>query len=324
MFATPPRTVVSFDVGPVSIPAPQRPQRPQQQPPRPQPRRQRPLTATAALRLGSGLWHEPDTVPRFSYARSFALAINAAMLGLYVACVAQGGLAGTDENPTLGAPSCELLALGAMYAPLIVRGLQVWRLLSALFVPSGLFTLCVYVATSTLIMFPLELALGSPLVALVFLVCGVMSNMFSCSASTDITTGAGGALMGVVGFRFACIVLLWPEMSTEERRRAGVAEVAAGVLIFFTGLAPQVDNTAHFAGLITGAFMGAALLAPRLDATPSARVVVRLVATGAMVFIFAVWTSLMAAGDLSLIDSVVLSSVVCQATPQGPYAALGV
>lgn len=233
------------------------------------------------------------------------------MTVVFVTSLVRGGMVPSRQNPTLGASSCTLLSLGANYAPLVVRRGEVWRLLTSVVVSSGFFTYFVYMFLFLGLVFPCEVTFGAAPTAAVFWAAGVLANVFACSASIDIDTGAGGALMGVVGFRVGYIVTCWHALTAEERRRVGLLEILSSVLLFFTGLSPNVDNSANFAGFVVGAFVGAAYFAPSLDATPVSRFVARAMAVLGVSFVTAIWIALVAGRGFALIENVVLNTV-CQ------------
>jgi membrane associated rhomboid family serine protease len=239
----------------------------------------------------------------FSVLTMFILSI------VFIASLVNGSIVSTRINPTVGPSSCTLLHMGAKFSPLIVRRNEGWRLITSIFVSSGFFTYTVYVILTGALMLPMEIAFGTLPTGITFLLSGLLSNIFSTTSSVGIECGAGGALMGIVGLRVACIILCWTDLEFDERRRVGLLEVISSVLLFFTGLSPNVDNAAHFAGLVCGSFIGATIFAPKLDATPAARLVARVMAFCGVVFISGIWISLVASGGFDLIDGVILSTV---------------
>ena len=253
---------------------------------------------------------------RQNFLCSFTFALVATITAVFFTSVSLGGFANTRQNPTLGTTACQMLRMGAKYAPFVIRKGEVWRLASSVVVSSGFFSFFVYILLTFVLVFPVELAFGTIPIFLVFWTSGILANLFSCTASVGIDTGAGGALMGIVGFRVASVILCWNDLDHEVRRRVGILEIFASVLLFFTGLSPNVDNAAHFAGFVCGSFLGSMFFAPQLDATPLSRTFTRILALTGLVFITTIWIVLVASREFGLIENLLLESIC----PPKPFA----
>jgi len=79
---------------------------------------------------------------------------------MVAAIVINPGFAPLGANSLIGPSSCTLIALGAKYAPFVVNYSQYWRLVSAVALPAGLFSLVINLILQFILVFPLEQAFG--------------------------------------------------------------------------------------------------------------------------------------------------------------------
>ena len=105
-----------------------------------------------------------------------------------------------------------MLQHGALYGPVIMAGQEYYRLFTAMFLHFGASHLMHNMLMLFLIGGRLEQAAGGLKLLLIYLVSGIGANVFTVwfytvTGTDAVSAGASGALMGVVGALFACILL---------------------------------------------------------------------------------------------------------------------
>lgn len=155
-----------------------------------------------------------------------------------------------------------LLRFGAIFGPLIATG-EYWRLFTAMFLHANLIHL--FFNCFALFIFGrlVEGVYGNSRFTIIYLLAGlsggVLSYMFN---RTAIAVGASGAIFGILGALAAYFVVHRNTLGEMGRRNlTGLATVAA-INLAIGLLIPNIDNWAHFGGLVGGFVMGLAL-APR-------------------------------------------------------------
>lgn len=147
-----------------------------------------------------------------------------------------------------------MIRLGAMYAPLIFREKEYWRLLSAAFLHFDIH----HLANNMFVLFVfgdnLERALGRGKYLFLYVGCAVFGNAFSLYYHMNdmhpiVGAGASGAVYGVIGG------LLWVLI----RNRGRFEDLSSrrvflfAILSLYYGFTSQgVDNAAHVGGLLVG------------------------------------------------------------------------
>ena len=150
-----------------------------------------------------------------------------------------------------------MLRHGALYAPSVLEDGEYYRLFTAMFLHFG----ASHVMNNLLMMFVigirLEAALGKIRSLIVYLVSGGLANAFTVwfyqMRGTDaISAGASGAILGMVGALFACVVKGNPRVDVGERQML--------ILIVFTlysgFVSSTTNNAAHISGLVFGFLLG--------------------------------------------------------------------
>ena len=209
----------------------------------------------------AGLDQEERYGPRaFAFRRTaqatfVLIALNAAMFGLEMAF---GG--STDHGA--------LYRLGALWPSAVARG-EWWRLVAALFLHYGAVHLFLNMLALLLLGPFLEGAVGRARYVLTYLLSGSGSMLaiaalaWSGRLGNEITVGASGAIMGIVGATVAVFLRGW------MRDRARIASRRLAMLLFviayqvlFDLSTPQVSFTGHLSGAVIGfvvAFLACAL-----------------------------------------------------------------
>jgi rhomboid protease GluP len=169
----------------------------------------------------------------------------------------------------LSSPSGQgLVDWGANYGPLTMGG-QWWRLLTAVFVHSGL----LHIAFNMWCLWDLgrlaESVYGHWTFAIVYLICGLFASLASLWWNPAVlSVGASGAVFGIAGALIASFYL--GEFSLPRSAIAGTLRsllIFAGYNLFFGAVIGHIDNAAHIGGLIMGLILGAliARVAPAHD-----------------------------------------------------------
>jgi rhomboid protease GluP len=161
-----------------------------------------------------------------------------------------------------------LVDWGANYGPLTMSG-EWWRLLTAVFVHSGL----LHIAFNMWCLWDLgrlaESVYGHWTFAIVYLICGVFSSSASLWWNPAVlSVGASGAVFGIAGALIASFYL--GEFSLPRTAIAGTLRsllIFAGYNLFFGAVIGHIDNAAHIGGLVMGLILGAliARVAPAHD-----------------------------------------------------------
>lgn len=144
------------------------------------------------------------------------------------------------------------LRSGALYAPLVREG-EVWRLFTAIFLHADmehLLSNCLMLYIAGL---GCEQALGRLPFLMVYMISGIMANIFSLFFLSDIISlGASGAIFGIIG---ALVVFFYQyrNIYTVHDKRIGFVFLIWSVYSFLTAMVdPYINNTAHISGFACG------------------------------------------------------------------------
>lgn len=150
-----------------------------------------------------------------------------------------------------------MAASGAVFAPAVIYEKEYYRLLTAIFMHFGID----HIINNMIVLFALgdnlERALGHVKYLILYLVCGVGSNLVSLLMggpdSMIVSAGASGAIFGVVGGLLTAV--LKNKGRLEDLNIRQLAFMA--VLSLYLGFTESgVDNVAHVAGLLLGIIFG--------------------------------------------------------------------
>lgn len=148
---------------------------------------------------------------------------------------------------------------GAMYAPLIIREGQYYRLLTSVFMHFG----TNHLFNNMLVLFilgdNLERALGHIKYLIFYLLCGIGANVFSLLTDFGrdgflaVSAGASGAIFGVVGGLIYAVAV---NKGRLEDLSSYQLIFLAAVTLYHGFTSTGVDNAAHVGGLVIGIFLG--------------------------------------------------------------------
>ncbi len=159
-----------------------------------------------------------------------------------------------------------LIDFGAKFGPAIAQG-DWWRLITPMFLHIGFFHLLANSFGLFIFGGMVERIFGSVAFGAIYLVAGVLGNLFSYWAdigiyhSTPIGAGASGAVFGIVG-AFGSYLLLNRHVLGQMGRQAMMSVLFIVGINFVLGITLSgVDNMAHLGGLFGGALL-ALVIAP--------------------------------------------------------------
>ncbi|MEA4884796.1 MAG: rhomboid family intramembrane serine protease [Clostridia bacterium] len=188
------------------------------------------------------------------------------ILGINLAVFIMLEVSGGSRNPWV------LVNMGAKYAPAIRAG-EWWRLITSIFLHSGLF----HLAANSYSLYNLgsvtERLFGTPRFIIAYLAAGLWGSIFSTIFADPrmIGVGASGAIFGLAG----CLFYFGLRYPRQFRAIAGARFIVLVILNLGIGFATAViDNYAHIGGLL-GGFAAAYLLGLRGEPSTRSRVVLR-------------------------------------------------
>ncbi len=154
-------------------------------------------------------------------------------------------------------PSLEdLYVWGANFRPATLGG-QGWRLLTSIFVHSGLVHLLFNMYALYMVGVFLEPMLGKLRYGIAYLCTGVVASIDSIwwHGNTVLSVGASGAIFGIYG---VFLTLLFTKLVPAKMRSSLLQSI--GIFVVFNlayGAAkPGIDNAAHIGGLLSGLVIG--------------------------------------------------------------------
>lgn len=152
-----------------------------------------------------------------------------------------------------------MIESGAMYAPLVLKNGEYYRLVTSIFMHFGIN----HLLNNMLVLFVLgdnlERALGSVKYLFFYFLCGIGGNVASLMMNIGeqgyfvVSAGASGAIFGVVGGLVYAVAV-------NKGRLEDLGTAQLMILILFTlyhGFTNAgIDNAAHIGGLIAGILLG--------------------------------------------------------------------
>jgi rhomboid protease GluP len=148
-------------------------------------------------------------------------------------------------------------ALGALHAPAVLAG-EWWRLGTSLFLHFGALHLIMNMLALRLLGPFVEFALGFGRFLIVYLLAGIgsmgMVMSFGSGASPEqMTVGASGCIMGLVGATGALMIRGWlRERALSAKRKLVAVFLIIAMQTIFDAMIPQVSMTAHLSGALIG------------------------------------------------------------------------
>lgn len=153
----------------------------------------------------------------------------------------------------MGPSAYTLDKLGALDSQKVVDG-EWWRLFSYMWIHSGLVPLLVSIIRLLIIGVPLEWQFGSAKFGTLYLLSGVGAGLVSCLYYHELSSGASGAIFGLIGGLLSEIITNWTIY--ENKCSAFLPLIIALVINISVVVSPQADNYAHIGGFIFGFLLG--------------------------------------------------------------------
>lgn len=161
----------------------------------------------------------------------------------------------------------ELVKLGANFAPFTVGHLEIWRLLTSMFLHGSLMHLAINMYSLYSVGTMVEFLCGRKKYLAIYLICGLIGSVASVGANLlrtrpGISIGASGAVFGIYGF-FLLLMWLRKDLVHPSARRQILQSGAIfiGINLFLGFMSPGIDNAAHIGGLVSG-LLASLILAP--------------------------------------------------------------
>jgi rhomboid protease GluP len=176
------------------------------------------------------------------YAPPVTLTIIGLLVAVFVWELSTGALQSTAN----------LVDGGALVRSRVLEG-EYWRMLSATMLHGGVDHLIGNCVALYILGMAGEHALGAFRVLALYVASGLAGSLASVLTGPGPSVGASGAICGLMG---AVILILYKYRRVYHVRNKEIGLVLAGWAAFtiFTGaIDPQVDNWAHFGGLVGGA-----------------------------------------------------------------------
>ncbi|MTW84063.1 rhomboid family intramembrane serine protease [Virgibacillus dakarensis] len=148
-----------------------------------------------------------------------------------------------------------LIDYGAKYNPAIMDG-EWWRIVSSMFLHIGLLHLFMNMLALYYLGPGVERIYGSGRFIIIYFLSGIGAGLASFAMSANVSAGASGALFGLFG-ALLFFGLNYKKIFLQTMGKGILVLIAANIIFGFS--VPQIDNSAHIGGLITG-FIASALV----------------------------------------------------------------
>ena len=157
-----------------------------------------------------------------------------------------------------------MLDCGAAYTPMIVQGGEYYRLFTCMFLHFGI----EHLLNNMLVLFVLgsrlERVIGKIKFLLIYLLGGVLGNVFSLylelhAQNFAVSAGASGAVFAVMGAMIYIVIRNKGRLGDLSMRQI---LIMAAFSLYFGFASTGVDNTAHVAGMVSGFLLAVLLYHP--------------------------------------------------------------
>jgi rhomboid protease GluP len=206
----------------------------------------RPLDEEPLVITSDMLDDESDGLVDFEQGMGYAPRETLAIIGLLVAVFAWQLGSGALQS------QASIVDAGALVRSRVLEG-EYWRLFSATLLHGGADHLIGNCLALYVLGMAGEHALGAWRMLVLYLASGLAGSVASVLTGPGPSLGASGAICGLMG---GVILILWKYRRVYYVRNKEIGLVLAGwaaYTIFIGAVDPQIDNWAHFGGLLGGA-----------------------------------------------------------------------
>lgn len=144
--------------------------------------------------------------------------------------------------------TANLVQYGAKYNPGIVEG-EWWRVISSMFLHIGFFHLALNMLALYYLGTAVERMYGSLRFIIIYFLSGIIGGLASFAFNSSVAAGASGAIYGLFG-ALLFFGIIYKKLFF--RTMGSNLLFILGLNIVFSFTVPQIDNGAHFGGLIGG------------------------------------------------------------------------
>ncbi len=142
---------------------------------------------------------------------------------------------------------------GALFAPTVVEEGEWWRLLSAMFLHSGMTHLLMNMVSLYIVGRMLERFVSAYAYTVIYFASGIVGGLLSLYVHPlSIGVGASGAIFGIFGALVGIVVANKVRMGGYFNEAMREIAAVLGINLFIGLAIPEIDMTAHIGGLITG------------------------------------------------------------------------
>ncbi|KAK9375884.1 rhomboid family-domain-containing protein [Lipomyces chichibuensis] len=137
---------------------------------------------------------------------------------------------------------------------------QWWRFITPMFLHAGFIHIIANMLLQLQLGGSMERDIGTLKFASVYVASGICGFLLGGNFAPDgiVSTGASGALFGIIALRILDLLLNW--QLYERPKRALMSHLIEIVIAFALGLLPGIDNFAHIGGFAMGILLGLVLL----------------------------------------------------------------
>jgi len=170
---------------------------------------------------------------------------------LLIVMIVVGGFESFERNPFGGPPVATLVQFGGKHTELIRQG-QVWRLITPIFLHSGIVHLLINLCMQIMSGLPSERYHGAHFMIPLYLLCGLFGNALSALfLPSRVTVGVSSSLCGLFGLMLVD-VLQNHEVMPGWKQQAFCLVMHIVVIVAIGAILPSLDNWAHSGGFVMG------------------------------------------------------------------------
>ncbi|KAL9237284.1 hypothetical protein vseg_011853 [Gypsophila vaccaria] len=165
------------------------------------------------------------------------------------------------HNPLIGPSYHTLLKMGALDGATIMHHHQAWRLITSIWLHTGLIQLLVTVLSLFFIGIRLEQQFGFVSTTIIYVLASIGGNIVACLFDpTHVSVGASSALLGLIGSMFSELLTNWTTYG--NKIAAGFTSLLLLIVNVVVAIVPYHGHFSHASGgFITGFLLGFVLLA---------------------------------------------------------------